>query len=131
MGIFLKHLWLIPNILKWQDCKMFTTLVPSRTRSRSSHLRSSVKKDVLKNLRNFTGKHLCWSLFLQLYLKETPTQVFLAKFAKFLRTPIWRIFANDGFWIRVPKVPFRFFDKFRNKVLIFVSILKLRQKTSK
>ena len=35
--------------------------------------------------------------------------------------------------IRVPKVPFRFFDKskyeIRNKVLIFVSILKLRQKT--
>ena len=37
--------------------------------------------------------------------------------------------------ICVPKVPFRFFDKLkyeiRNKVLIFVSILKLRQKTSK
>ena len=37
--------------------------------------------------------------------------------------------------IRVPKVPFRFFDKLkyevRNKVLIFVSVLKLRQKTSK
>ena len=37
--------------------------------------------------------------------------------------------------IRVPKVPFRFFDKFRyeirNKVWIFVFILKLRQKTSK
>ena len=35
----------------------------------------------------------------------------------------------------IPKVPFRFLDKLkyeiRNKVLIFVSILKLRQKTSK
>ena len=37
--------------------------------------------------------------------------------------------------IRVPKVPFRFFDilkyEIRNRVLIFVSILKLRLKTSK
>ena len=37
--------------------------------------------------------------------------------------------------IRAPKVPFRFFNKLkyeiRNKVLIFVSILKLRQKISK
>ena len=35
--------------------------------------------------------------------------------------------------IRVPKVPFRFYDKLkyetRNKVPIFVSILKLRHKT--
>ena len=28
MAIFLKHLRLIPNILKWQDCKIFTKLVP-------------------------------------------------------------------------------------------------------
>ena len=64
MAIFLKHLWLIPNILKWQDCKIFTKLVPLQTPSRSSHRRCSVKKGVLKNLRNFTGKHLYWSLFL-------------------------------------------------------------------
>ena len=31
---------------------------------RSSHRRCSVKKAVLKNFANFTGKHLCWSLFL-------------------------------------------------------------------
>ena len=64
MGIFLKHLWLIPNILKWQDCKIFTKLVPSQTLLRSSHRKCSVKKGVFKNLRKFTGKHLCWSLFL-------------------------------------------------------------------
>ena len=63
-AIFLKHLSLIPNILKWQDCKIFAKLVPLQTLSRSSHRRCSVKKGVLKNLRNFTGKHLCWSLFL-------------------------------------------------------------------
>ena len=63
MGIFLKHLWSIPSILKWQDCKIFTKLLPSQTPSRSSHRRCSVKKVVLKNLRNFTGKYLCSSLF--------------------------------------------------------------------
>ena len=31
---------------------------------RSSDRRCSVKKGVLKNFTNFTGKHLCWSQFL-------------------------------------------------------------------
>ena len=30
---------------------------------RSSHQRCSIKKDVLKNFANFTGKHLCQSPF--------------------------------------------------------------------
>ena len=64
MVILLKHLWLIPNKLKWQDCNIFTKLVPLQTPSRSSHRSCSVKKDAHKNLWNFTVKHLCWSLFL-------------------------------------------------------------------
>ena len=32
--------------------------------NRSSHRRWSVKKDVLKDFVNFTGKYLCWGLFL-------------------------------------------------------------------
>ena len=68
MAIFLKYLWLIPNILKWQERKIFTKLVPLQTPSRSSHRRCSVKKGALKNLWNFTGKHLCCRpLGLQLY----------------------------------------------------------------
>ena len=31
---------------------------------RSSHQRCSVKKGTVKNFANFTGNHLCWSLFL-------------------------------------------------------------------
>ena len=27
MGTFLKRLWLIPNILKWQDCKIFNLVI--------------------------------------------------------------------------------------------------------
>ena len=49
---------------------------------RSSHWSFSVKIGVLKYFANFTGKHLCWSLFLtessglQLFKKVFPTQVF-------------------------------------------------------
>ena len=50
MGIFLKHLWLIPNILKWQNCKIFTNLVPSQNPSRRSYWKCFVKKDIFKNL---------------------------------------------------------------------------------
>ena len=31
MGIFLKHLWLIPNVLQWHDCKILIKLVSSQT----------------------------------------------------------------------------------------------------
>ena len=46
------------------DCTNFTKLVPLQTPSNSGHWRFSVKKVVLKNLQNFTGKQLCWSFFL-------------------------------------------------------------------
>ena len=44
---------------------------------KSIRRRCSVKKGVLKNFVNFTGKHLCWSL-----------RWFPVKFTKFLRTSI-------------------------------------------
>ena len=47
------------------------------------------KKTHFRIFANFTRKHLHWSLDLQFYQKETPTQVFFSvKFMKFLRTPI-------------------------------------------
>ena len=58
---------------------------------RSSHRRCSIKKGVLKNFANFTGKHLCWSLFLitdlqaRNFIKKILLQCFLIKL---LRTPI-------------------------------------------
>ena len=39
----------------WKGQKVFTE---------SSHQRCSIKKAFLKNFAIFTGKHLCWSLFL-------------------------------------------------------------------
>ena len=60
---------------------------------RSSHRRRSVKRIVLKNFANFTGKRLCWSLFLiklqafrrtTLLKGDSNLDLFLVKFAKFL-----------------------------------------------
>ena len=53
------------------------------------------EKSVFKSFPNFTGKHLCWSLFLknlqaeglQLHKIRLQHKCFPVKFAKFLRTP--------------------------------------------
>ena len=58
---------------------------------KSSHRRCTIKKDV-KNFASFTGKHLCWSLFLTKLLVSRPTTLlkrdsntgaFLQKFRHF------------------------------------------------
>ena len=77
---------------------------------RSSHRRCSVKKCVLKNFPNFTGKPLCWSLFLincrvkgflmNNYLEEhlctttSASQVFFNGFHQKRNTAIFRIHFN-------------------------------------
>ena len=53
---------------------------------RSSHQRCSAKKDVLRNFKKFTGKHLCKSLF---FNKAAGLRCFSVNFAKFLRTPFF------------------------------------------
>ena len=119
MGIFLKNLWLIPNLLKWQDCKIFTNLVLSQTPSRSSHRRCSVKKGVLKNFANFIGKHLCWSLFLIKLLafikKRLQHRCFPMKIAKFLRIPNLKSICERLL------LPFLGFTKFNHNVFLWLS----------
>ena len=59
-------------------------------------LKCYVKRDFLKNFRNFTGNYLCWSLFLiklgawksPTLLKRDSTHCFPLKFVRFLKTPI-------------------------------------------
>ena len=82
IDIFLKHLWLIPNILKWQNCKIFTKLVPSQTPSRSSHRRCSVKKRTFLKIYKISRENTCAGVCFKLYLKETPTQVFSSEICK-------------------------------------------------
>ena len=43
---------------------VYKKLVEQILRGRSSHRRCSVGEGVLRNFANFTGKHLCQSLFL-------------------------------------------------------------------
>ena len=57
---------------------------------RSSHWKCTVKKSVLKNFANFTGKHLYWSLLqvCNFIKKRLQHWCFPVKFAKFLRTSV-------------------------------------------
>ena len=72
---------------------------------RSSHWSYSVKRVILEHFANFTGKRLCWSLFLielqtfrraTLLKRDSNTDVFLWNLTKFLRTPYLKS-ANDCF----------------------------------
>ena len=65
-----------------------------RTTFRSSRSQMFFKIDALKNFANFTGKHLCWSLFFNkvsfersatLLKKRLQHRCFPVKFAKYLR----------------------------------------------
>ena len=58
-----------------------------------------MKKHVLNNFTNFTGKHMPWSLFLiklqaHVIKKRLQRRCFAVKFAKFLRTPILKNFCE-------------------------------------
>ena len=91
MSIFLKHLWLIPNILKWQPCKIFTKLAPSPTPSRRSHRKCFVKKGVLKVSQEDAGAGFFFNKVAGLkaynFIKSRlQHRCFPVKFCKFLRT---------------------------------------------
>ena len=72
---------------------------------RSSHWNSSVKNVAFRNFASFTGKQLCWSLFLikfqtfrpaALWKRDSNTS-FPVEFPKLLRTPNLKS-ANACFW---------------------------------
>ena len=81
---------------------------------RNSQQRCCVKKIIFENFAKFTGKHLCWSLFLSrsqacnFIKKETPTKVFSGDFAKFWKSPFLQnafgrlLLQWSGCWIPYP-----------------------------
>ena len=89
MFIFLKHLGLILNILIWEDCKTFTKIVISRTPSRSSHRRCSVKKIFIK-IYKISWENTCVGVvfFKNFIKKRLQHRCFPMKFAKFFRISI-------------------------------------------
>ena len=53
---------------------------------RNSYRRCSIRKGVLKNFTNFTENNCVGVSFLQLYYKETPTQVSFLEYCKIFKT---------------------------------------------
>ena len=65
----------------FEYCRVFKNNFFVQNTSISSRLRMFFQIGVLKSFTNFTGMHLCWSLFLKKlqagsFIKKTPTQVF-------------------------------------------------------
>ena len=54
-----------------------------RVTRRSSHSKLFFKTGVLKHFAIFTGKHLCWSLFI---INETPTHVFSCEYYEIFKS---------------------------------------------
>ena len=86
---------------------------------RSSHWKCSTKKAILKHFVIFTGKHLCWGLFLNkvaghkacnFIKKRLQHRYFLVNIGKCIRRPIlkniserlhcWKVFCENVFQIR-------------------------------
>ena len=68
-------------ISSFEYCRVFKNNFFLQNTSISSRLRMFFQIGVLKSFTNFTGMHLCWSLFLKKlqagsFIKKTPTQVF-------------------------------------------------------
>ena len=72
-------------ISKWGNCRRFSSM-----QSRSNQQSCSMQRAVLKNSAIFTGKHLCWSIFLiKLQAFALFTQVFSCEYCD--------IFKNTSF----------------------------------
>ena len=74
---------------------------------RSSHRRCDVKKVILKNFENVTGKHLCWSFSLTklqawgtatLLKNKLEKGVFLRNLQNFWENVLWRTSVKDCFY---------------------------------
>ena len=81
--------------------------------SRSSYQRSSVEKAILIHFTNFTGKHLCWSLF-------------LIKFTK----AFWRISANDNIKISIDQLSSQKSVLYKNLQIMLIRHSKKKCSTS-
>ena len=93
------HRTLITSYFRPVNIAKFLRITFLYNTSRSSHLPMFFKIGAQNSFANFTGKHLCWSLFLkylqaeglQLHYKKTPTQVFFHKVCEnFKNTFVYR-----------------------------------------
>ena len=94
------HRTLITSYFRPVNIAKFLRTAFLQNTSRNSRLQMFFKIGALKSFVNFTGKHLCWSLFLKNLLAkglqfQTPAQVFFREVCK--------IFKNS-FLYRTPPV---------------------------
>ena len=62
--VFYRKICFVTWNAKDTDLNCYLAKFAGKSTNRSSHRRCYVKNGVFKNFTNFTGKHLCWSLFL-------------------------------------------------------------------
>ena len=85
--------------------------------------------DVLKNFANFTGKHLCWSLFftrLQVFrtatlLKKAPTQLFSYEIWEILKNTCFEEHLNDCFCVLITSSYIDFYNPLQYTFYIFTN----------
>ena len=103
---------------------------------RSSNLKCSIKKGFLKTFPIFTGKHLCWSLFLKkpaILLKRDPAQVFSCEFCEIFKNTYFgkslRTAASGKLHIpKLPKMNKHNSVKILYKIAILKDLIFLRKK---
>ena len=90
---------------------------------RSSRFQMFFKIGLLKSFANFTGKHLCWSLFLKKNLQAQGLQLYQKKAsAQLLSCEVYEIFKNIFLYKTLPVTPLRwlllyFFKKSNYKAI--------------
>ena len=71
-----------------QLLKLYMSQTKISMNSRSSHQRCSIEKAVLRNFSIFSGKHLCWSLFLIQacnFIKRDSNKVFSREYCEIFK----------------------------------------------
>ena len=106
------HRTLITRYFRPVNIAKFLRTALLQNTTRSSRFQMFFKVSVLKSFANFTGKHLCWGLFLknlqaeglQLFIeKSLQHKCFPLKFVKFLRTPFLQNTSGGCFCIFLKK----------------------------
>ena len=116
------------SIIK-EDTRKMEICKANHILDRSSDTRYSVRKDVLRNLAKFTGKHLWQGLFMPglnacNFIKKRPWhRCFRVNFAKFLRTPFLQNISGRLHLFRINRVSDYYAKSIYIKVFLWIIVL--------
>ena len=101
--IVLLHLSNHKELLRWLSHRfLFQTPLKTRVEPQKQHWSWSAKKVVLKIFASFTGKHLCWNLFKNLFRpatllkRDSNTDVFLRNLQNLEERLIWSMLTTGS-----------------------------------